>query len=123
MSTRGTFRRRGARVDAIEDGVDKGELLARAREATRATYGEEEEARGAIGASSSAAGTWDALRGGVAALACARMAFEESFEAVVVRPVRSRRARRLEREGSEEEAWEEAREAREAARETAARRP
>ena len=37
--------------------------------------------------------------GGVAALACARMAFEESFEAVVVRPVRSRRARRLEREG------------------------
>ena len=123
MSTRGTFRRRGARVDAIEDGVDKGELLARAREATRATYGEEEEARGAIGASSSAAGTWDALRGGGAALACARMAFEESFEAVVVRPVRSRRARRLEREGSEEEAWEEAREAREAARETAARRP
>ena len=57
MSTRGTFRRRGARVDAIEDGVDKGELLARAREATRATYGEEEEARGAIGASSSAAGS------------------------------------------------------------------
>ena len=63
MSTRGTFRRRGARVDAIEDGVDKGELLARAREATRATYGAEEEARGAR---SSAAGTWDALRGGVA---------------------------------------------------------
>ena len=105
--------------------MDKGELLARAREATRATYGEEEEARGAIGASSSAAGPsgrastaasrrWRARANGV------RGEFRGGRGAT---GWRSRRARRLEREGSEEEAWEEAREARAAARETAARRP
>jgi len=117
MSTRAPARRR-ATPTAREDGVDKETLLTRARAATVATYGA--EARGAMEASSSA-GTWAALRGGVAALACARAAFEESFEAVVVRPAWMRRARReTEAEEAEEDDEEAAREA--AARE-AARQP
>lgn len=117
MSTRAPARRR-ATPTAREDGVDKETLLTRARAATVATYGA--EARGAMEASSSA-GTWAALRSGVAALACARAAFEESFEAVVVRPAWMRRARReTEAEEAEEDDEEAAREA--AARE-AARQP
>ena len=118
MSTRAPARRRATRAEAREDGVDKEALLTRARAATVATYGA--EARGATEASSSA-GTWAALRGGVAALACARAAFEESFEAVVVRPAWMRRARRGTEVEDEDEEDDEA--VREAAAREAARQP
>ena len=118
MSARAPARRRATRAEAREDSVDKEALLTRARAATVATYGA--EARGATEASSSA-GTWAALRGGVAALACARAAFEESFEAVVVRPAWMRRVRRETEAEEVEDDDEEA--VREAAAREAARQP
>ena len=65
----------GGRERRVERVVGKETLLTHARECARGAYGDE---RGCEG--------WMSLRGGEAALACARRAFRESFDAVVVRP-------------------------------------
>jgi len=68
---------RGDGTDAtrVDDVVGKETLLTHARMCARAAYGDE---RGCE--------RWMTLRDGAAALACARGAFPESFDAVVVRP-------------------------------------